>query len=764
MDQVSRSESLGNIVFTTAILSYFKDHPKEIFPSEFLTQNTVGACLRAVRLVDKNDVHPPTINLSTNIIVENYLKDAQDQLIKVNSIWTYLPSFTQTFNQSARSYATVLVNNLWMHATKRLRTVISVEIRPYLEKDNKLKLTRSYIHNRIFRSIVGATMETLVGNYKNEEDINLHAIPFLQSEFVLHLIKEHQEWLHVAQETMEKDGMVGVLKDKNIQNKPHLFISHQLYLAQRLDDLRLIESKSNGMQKKATFQIIPQLTMKRRCVTFGKEQTTELLYHLAQQNLVGEFITEDRIPTKIEAEEDEIIHLSQRVEELQTTLMNTTQDLVKMVRNGSTDKSLHAKRMYVERCRSKLNNKESILMNRRVAQEKRKHKVDEEVGTSKRRKTGDQRSWQVRLTIQQIRNVWAEANRNLFTCPKKLKRHWNGVVTTDGVIASWHLLKPLVPIINTTRRPNKKVTSIKPTRTLEPKLYGTHGVDVLFELTNPFNVIAVDPGHVELIHSVRSHRTEDAVELLDACLDHLLPAFPSKGKGSRRMAKHRLLKEKQRSTFRLTNRQWAHETGRLALREKTHRLHRSLSLQDSIDDLSKFSSKTSSRSTYLNHAAARVRTAPAFIQLMQIKSTSRWKFETYQKEQRAVEKLSTDLLGGLSPTNTLVVWGNGSFGATSKGHDSAPNKTLRHLLSRFVPIVMNSEYNTSKLSCCHHTVAVKLSTEGYSRRGTVLKCKECSTMLGRDENAAHNILHIFQYQHEHQGEAPAAFRPSRNVT
>jgi hypothetical protein len=143
---------------------------------------------------------------------------------------------------------------------------------------------------------------------------------------------------------------------------------------------------------------------------------------------------------------------------------------------------------------------------------------------------------------------------------------------------------------------------------------------------------------------------------------------------------------------------------------------------------------------------------------------SRWKFETYQKEQRAVQKLSTDLLGGLSPTNTLVVWGNSGFGATSKGHDSAPNKKLRHLLSRFVPIVLNSEYNTSKMSCCHHSTTAKLSTNGYKGRGTVLQCHNCSQLLGRDENAAHNIMHIFQYQCEHSGEAPCPFRPKLQAT
>jgi hypothetical protein len=144
---------------------------------------------------------------------------------------------------------------------------------------------------------------------------------------------------------------------------------------------------------------------------------------------------------------------------------------------------------------------------------------------------------------------------------------------------------------------------------------------------------------------------------------------------------------------------------------------------------------------------------------MRVKSTSRWKFDTYQQEQRAIQKLSTVILGGMSASNTLVVWGNGGFGPTSKGHDSASNKKLRCQLSRFLPIVMNTEYNTSKLSCCCHVESAKMATESYRKRGTVIKCSKCSKLLGRDENAAHNILYIFQEQNSHGGEVPRAFRP-----
>jgi hypothetical protein len=123
----------------------------------------------------------------------------------------------------------------------------------------------------------------------------------------------------------------------------------------------------------------------------------------------------------------------------------------------------------------------------------------------------------------------------------------------------------------------------------------------------------------------------------------------------------------------------------------------------------------------------------------------------------------------MSPTDTLVVWGNGGFAATSKGHDSAPNKKLRKQLSHFMPIVTGTEYNTSKLTCCCHVKATKLMTKDYEGRETVLRCdapddkqKACRKLLGRDENAAHNILYIFQHQYANHGEVPRAFRPNFN--
>jgi hypothetical protein len=293
---------------------------------------------------------------------------------------------------------------------------------------------------------------------------------------------------------------------------------------------------------------------------------------------------------------------------------------------------------------------------------------------------------------------------------------------------------------------NKFKTGTTIVNELQNKMYGTHGAnDVLFDLKKPFNIIAVDPGHEVLIDSVRLHKTDSGLQQL-----------PAKG-SNRREAKFQFLQKGKKSTFRLTNKQWAHDTLRLLARKKTLELHKKLELQPSVDILAEATSKTTDLQDYLRHATARIETAQAFIQLMRLKCTSRWKFETYQREQRALQKLSTDLLGGLSPLETLVVWGNGSFGPTSRGHDSAPNKKLYQFLSRSMPIVLGSEYKSTQLSSCCHLQATKLRTKTYTGRGTAVRCP-CGKMLGRDENAAHNIMYIFQYQHDHGGEMPAAFR------
>ena len=101
-----------------------------------------------------------------------------------------------------------------------------------------------------------------------------------------------------------------------------------------------------------------------------------------------------------------------------------------------------------------------------------------------------------------------------------------------------------------------------------------------------------------------------------------------------------------------------------------------------------------------------------------------------------------------SSANVVVAWGDGSFGPTSRGHASAPNKKLRKQLAEYFPIVLVKEYNTSKkVCCCRSGAKTDLKRPGYTRRATVFRCDVCNILLSRDMCAAVNIAN-----------APWAFR------
>ena len=54
-----------------------------------------------------------------------------------------------------------------------------------------------------------------------------------------------------------------------------------------------------------------------------------------------------------------------------------------------------------------------------------------------------------------------------------------------------------------------------------------------------------------------------------------------------------------------------------------------------------------------------------FVEIMGVRNKRRWKMEQYSQEQRAVEKLSTQLLGNVSGP-VLLAWGNGKFGPSER--------------------------------------------------------------------------------------------------
>ena len=174
-----------------------------------------------------------------------------------------------------------------------------------------------------------------------------------------------------------------------------------------------------------------------------------------------------------------------------------------------------------------------------------------------------------------------------------------------------------------------------------------------------------------------------------------------------------------------------------------------------IDALSDASPKTCVLAEYLRYVHVRLTHLPKSKRLAHSRAPRKWAFKRYQDEQRAAEKLCLDLRTGFDKkTSVVVVWGNGGFGPTSRGHAPAPNKKLQRMISRHFPIVTSSEYRSSQRApCCKSSVHGSpghREKHGNSKRDSVLFCDKCNGIFARDMSAACVILDIFEFQCEHQ--------------
>jgi hypothetical protein len=235
---------------------------------------------------------------------------------------------------------------------------------------------------------------------------------------------------------------------------------------------------------------------------------------------------------------------------------------------------------------------------------------------------------------------------------------------------------------------------------------------------------------------------------------HVVPLpIDASRRQKRRHHLQKKLAEKDRTHFALTNVHWQVVCGRRTLNQRMQHLMSKMDLQPAIDRLSQHSSRVSTSEAYMDHLHARLDTLDTMKRLVKAKSPSRWKFECYQKEQLAAHQLSKDLLFGCTGPS-IVVWGNGGFGPTSHGHASAPNKRLRRLLSKYVPVILSSEYRSSQRSACCQS---PLTNRPSPKRVTVKQCTLCKTLLSRDVSAACIILDIFEFQRVNQTKDLPAF-------
>jgi hypothetical protein len=344
--------------------------------------------------------------------------------------------------------------------------------------------------------------------------------------------------------------------------------------------------------------------------------------------------------------------------------------------------------------------------------------------------------------------------RHFFKPPAGVKKHWTGTVTTDGISCSWHIRKQHVTLSSdkSTIGGTIDVGSLGlPSPQSRPIYYGTHAKDLFISPLGALNIVSIDPGIVMLIDAVRSHAASPI---------QLPPPLASdaSARAGRRDKLKRKLAERNMTHFSLSNSHWRRECGFVQMQQKNHKLDKKLGLQSAIDDLANHTSRVCTSLAYIQHVESKLRTMDTMKTRMLTTSPRRWSFECYRREQLAVHKLSKDLLTGCTGP-TVIVWGNGSFGPSYRGHAPAPNKRLRRQLAKYVHVVLSSEYRSSQRSgCCR----VKMTDRPSPRRVTVKQCTKCKTLVSRDVSAACIIHDIFCYQREHQTERLPPFITTNN--
>lgn len=119
--------------------------------------------------------------------------------------------------------------------------------------------------------------------------------------------------------------------------------------------------------------------------------------------------------------------------------------------------------------------------------------------------------------------------------------------------------------------------------------------------------------------------------------------------------------------------------------------------------------------------------------------------EKVQNRQKGYVKVGQLIIGkdcAKFDSNTIVIFGGGSFDHASRGHPATPKKGLFNAMKKYCRVRLSGEYRTSKrCSNCEHVLE-------QSRFWRVKQCKNCFTFWHRDVNAARNIRYTWIYRNE----------------
>lgn len=271
--------------------------------------------------------------------------------------------------------------------------------------------------------------------------------------------------------------------------------------------------------------------------------------------------------------------------------------------------------------------------------------------------------------------IFPDNHKILSPKEKSYEKTYSTTIDTDGYQIRCRL--------NWRTKTSKIHTSI-----IRPKIYET-----IEELPCDYKnkkLISIDPGHANIISYIK-HAT-----------------VPKKIASTRKQTISKYKKELQlnQESGALSNKEWFYMTGHTYQRTELLKLRNGMKLDDIIQKLKIYKTcNLENFQIYIQEKTLNWNKWWEFAFNLKVRSL---RFKVFNQKKLAFAKIARNLSGEKTlngKTDVLLLWGNGGFGPTSKGHDSAPNKSFRKELSKWIPIVMVDEYKTSKITpCCHKEV------------------------------------------------------------
>ena len=364
------------------------------------------------------------------------------------------------------------------------------------------------------------------------------------------IIRKHRSYLGDPIATLEVTSTtLGIMSDTHIQKHVHLFVAYAIWLQRTTQTLEAELCASANLTRdrpqepKAPFQVIPQLTLKVRFINFGKEQMVELIQLLIDEPEVQALFSYDEIPSiddrvaanvdKAELKVQELLVVCARLDEIVDKTKTKTKTKTETQRAGER----------VARTRL-VKAKQTLVKLQAIQERPRKRQKTLSITETEKWAAVPDDAW---------RKMIDRVSRTLFAVPSHLQQKWTGTVSTNGVVAHWHLKREQQPHA---KGPPKTVKPIKtaptPVRQLQNRHYGVHQQDSEFSALRHLNIVAVDPGAVDLISAVRLHNTEEALRQLAA---PLVEFTDETYKQRRRRLLNKRMFELKRSIFTLSEQQ-----------------------------------------------------------------------------------------------------------------------------------------------------------------------------------------------------------------